>query len=60
MEELIKQKLAEYDLTPDLLTPEELEALKREIEEEQKGNVSDDSILDNPEFQTRRFLKNRK
>ena len=57
MEELIRKKCEEYDLTPDILTPDELEALKREIEEEQKGYVSDDSILDNPEFQSRRIMK---
>ena len=57
MEELIRKKCAEYDLTPDLLTPQELEALKQEIEEEQKGNISDDSILDNPEFQSRRIQR---
>ena len=57
MEELIRKKCAEYDLTPDLLTPQELEALKQEIEEEQKGNTSDDSILDNPEFQSRRIQR---
>ena len=33
IDELIKQKCAEYDITPDVLTPEELEQLKREIEE---------------------------
>jgi hypothetical protein len=28
MEELIRKKCEEYDLTPDLLTPQEIEALK--------------------------------
>lgn len=57
MEELIRKKCEEYDLTPDLLTPQELEALKAEIADEQKGRLSRDSILDNPEFQSRRILK---
>jgi len=57
MEELIRKKCEEYDLTPDLLTPQELEALKEEIAEEQKGKVFEDSVLDNPEFQSRRILK---
>ena len=57
MEELIRKKCAEYDLTPEILTPEELEALKEEIQEEQKGEIYVDSILDNPDFQSRRILK---
>ncbi len=57
MEELIRKKCEEYDLTPDLLTPQEIEALKEEIKTEQKGGHIRDSILDNPEFQSRRILK---
>lgn len=57
MDELIRKKCEEYDLTPDLLTPQELEALKKEIAEEQKGKVFEDSVLDNPEFQSRRIQK---
>ena len=49
MEELIKQKCAEYDITPDVLTPEELEQLKREIEAEQRGEYILDSVLYNPD-----------
>lgn len=57
MEELIRKKCEEYDLTPDLLTPQEIEALKEEIRAEQKGGHMLDSILDNPEFQSRRIQK---
>jgi len=57
MEELIRKKCEEYDLTPDLLTPQEIEALKEEIRAEQKGGQMLDSILDNPEFQSRRIQK---
>ena len=57
MDELIKKKCEEYDLTPDLLTPQELAELKEEIAEEQKGNQLRDSILDNPELQQRRIKK---
>ena len=57
MEELIKKKCAEYDLTPDLLTPDELKELREEIEREQNGEEFRDSVLDNPEFQSRRILK---
>lgn len=53
MEELIKQKCAEYDITPDVLTPEELETLKKEIEAEQRDGFILDSILDNPDIFTR-------
>jgi hypothetical protein len=57
MEELIRKKCEEYDLTPDLLTPDELEELREEIKEEQRSGSVRDSILDNPEFQSRRILK---
>ena len=57
MEELIRKKCEEYDLTPDLLTPDELAELREEIEAEQKGEEIRDSILDNPEFQSRRIQK---
>ena len=53
MEELIKKKCAEYDITPDVLTPEELETLKKEIEAEQRDGFILDSILDNPEIFSR-------
>lgn len=57
MNELIRKKCEEYDLTPDILTPEEIEALKKEIEMEQRGEKFLDSVLDNPELQTRRIQK---
>jgi hypothetical protein len=57
MDELIKKKCEEYDLTPDLLTPQELAELKEEIAEEQNGNQLRDSILDKPELQQRRIKK---
>lgn len=53
MEELIKQKCAEYDITPDVLTPEELETLKKEIEAEQRGEFILDGILNDPDIFTR-------
>jgi hypothetical protein len=53
MEELIRKKCEEYDLTPDLLTPDELEDLRSEIEREQKGEQLLDSVLDNPEIHLR-------
>ena len=48
IDELIRQKCAEYDITPDILTHEELEQLKREIEVKQKGGFILDSVLDDP------------
>lgn len=57
MEELIRKKCEEYDLTPELLTPDELAELREEIEREQNGEELRDSVLDNPEFQSRRILK---
>ena len=55
MEEIIKQKCEEYDITPDLLTPQELAELRKEIEAEQRGERVMDSVLDNPEIQIRRY-----
>ena len=48
IEELIKQRCAEYDITPDILTPEELETLKQEIEAQERGEMVLDSVLDDP------------
>ena len=48
MEEFIRQKCAEYDITPDVLTPEELEELKGEIEAEQRGEAILDGVLSDP------------
>ena len=50
---LIKQKCAEYDITPDVLTPEELEMLKEEIEAEQRGEFVLDGIPNDPEVFSR-------
>ncbi len=57
MEELIRKKCEEYDLTPDLLTPDELSELREEIEAEQRGEYILDGVLDNPELQSRRIQK---
>ena len=53
IDELIKQKCTEYDIMPDVLTPEELEQLKREIETEQRGEFILDGILNDPDIFTR-------
>lgn len=48
IDELIKQRCAEYDVNPDVLTPEELAQLIKEIEAKEKGEYILDSILDDP------------
>lgn len=53
MEELIKQKCEEYDITPDVLTPQELAELRKEIEAEQRGERVMDSVLDDPDIRYR-------
>ena len=53
MEEIIRQKCAEYEITPDFLTPHELEELREEIEAEQRGERILDSVLNNPEIHFR-------
>ena len=50
MEELIRQKCAEYDISPDVLTPEEKEQLKKEIVAKQRDGCILDSILYDPEI----------
>ena len=50
MEELIKAKCEEYNITPDILTPHELDLLRKEIEEEQNGASFRDSVLDDPDI----------
>lgn len=45
MDELIRKKCEEYGVSPDVLTPEETEQLKAEIEAEQRGEMILDSIL---------------
>ena len=53
MEELIRQKCEEYGITPDILTPREMSALKSEIAEEQQGKAILDSVLDDPKIHLR-------
>ncbi len=53
MDELIKQKCEEYGVSPDVLTPEEREQLKAEIEAEQRGEMILDSILFDPNLLSR-------
>lgn len=48
IDELIKKRCAEYDVNPDVLTPEELAQLIKEIEAKEKGEYILDSILDDP------------
>lgn len=48
IDELIKQRCAECHITPDVLTPEELAQLKKEIEAKERGEFFMDSILDDP------------
>lgn len=47
MEQRINEKLQEYGFTLEDLTAEELEQLKVEIEQEQKGYVVLDGVLAN-------------
>lgn len=48
IDELIKKKCAEYEVNPDVLTPEEIKMLKKEIEAEQRDGFIMDSILNDP------------
>lgn len=48
IDELIKKKCAEYEVNPDVLTPEEIKTLKKEIEAEQRDGFIMDSILNDP------------
>lgn len=50
MEELMKQKCEEYEISFDVLTDEEKAKLRKEIEAEQKGLTVSDSVLDDPEI----------
>lgn len=45
MEDKIKEKLEKYNLVESDLTADELEELKSEIEEEEKGNIVLDGVL---------------
>ena len=57
MEKLIRKKCKEVGITPDILTPEELEELKEEIKAEQQGLFILDGVLFNPEIYTRKYKK---
>ena len=50
MEEIIKKKCEEVGISPDILTPEEIRALKEEIAAERKGKHILDGVLTNPEL----------
>ena len=50
MEELMKKKCEEYDISFDVLTDEEKAKLREAIEAEQKGLTVPDSVLDDPEI----------
>ena len=53
IDELIKQRCAEYEVDPDVLTSEEKAQLTKEIEALQRGDHILDSILDNPDVFSR-------
>ena len=54
MEERIKQELAEYGLTIDQLTTEELHRLAQELEMRDKGIEVLDGVLSNPQIYYRK------
>lgn len=56
----IKEALQPYNLTPDQLTPAELESLKNEIKARKEGATILDSVLDNPELYYRHLKKKTK
>lgn len=53
MEELIRKKCEEADVSPDVLTKEERAELIEEIKLEQKGQAILDGVLSNPEIRRR-------
>jgi hypothetical protein len=53
MEELMRKKCEEYDISFDVLTDEEKAKLREEIEAEQQGFAISDSVLDDPEIAVR-------
>ena len=55
MEALIKKKCKENGISPEILTPEEMEELKSEIEAEQNEMFVLDGVLFNPDLFTREF-----
>lgn len=54
MESKIKARLDAHNLTIEDLTQEEIEQLKVQIEEEEKGGIFLDGVLSNPEIYYRR------
>lgn len=57
MEDLIKKKCAEAGVDPDVLTPKEIEELKKEIKADLRGEFYLDSVLFNPEVFSRKSKK---
>lgn len=55
-EEVIK-KCQEADIDPAVLTEDEIEALKREIEAEKSGRVVLDGVLSNPSLLFRKIAQ---
>ena len=55
MEALIKKKCKDNGISPEILTPEELDELKDEIKAEQNGMCVLDGVLFNPDLYRREF-----
>lgn len=53
MEELMRKKCEEYEISFDVLTDEEKAKLRKEVEAEQNGLTVSDSILDDPDIAVR-------
>lgn len=53
MENKIKAELEEYGLTIDQLTPEELDQLKKELEDRENGIETLDGVLSDPMIKLR-------
>ncbi len=50
MDEKIKQKCEEAGISPEILTAEEKERLRKEIEAEESGRVILDGVLSDPKI----------
>lgn len=50
MDDLIKERCEEFGISPSILTPSEIERLKREIEAEQRGDVVLDGVFSDPDI----------
>ena len=57
MGKLIRKKCKENDIPPDILTEDELEELRKEIEMEQKGEFILDGVLFNPDIYIRKIQR---